>query len=94
MEISGPLAQKYLESHIHILFLLLSCSETWGKFLSLSFLICEMSGHLLSFYIFVFHLYFGERFGERLPEQERSYGLIFKLGFSLFLRGMVIPRFM
>lgn len=27
--------------------LLLHCSETWGKFLSLSFLIYEMSGHLL-----------------------------------------------
>ena len=67
MEISGPLAQEYLESHIHILFLLLSCSETWGKFLSLSFLICEMSGHLLSFYYFS-SIFWG-KIWERLPEQ-------------------------
>lgn len=52
VEIPEHLAQEHLENYIHILFLLLSSSKTWDKFLSLSFLISEMNGHLLSLYYF------------------------------------------
>lgn len=69
MEISGPLVQEYLESYIHILFYYIALRPGANFWASVS---SSMKCVGTFCYLVIFNLYFGERFGQRLPEQERS----------------------
>lgn len=69
MEIPGPLVQEYLESYIHILFYY-TALRPGANFWALVSSSMKWVGTFC--YLVIFNLYFGEKFGEGLPEQERS----------------------
>lgn len=68
MEISRPLVQEYLESYIHILFYYITL-RPGANFWALVSSSMKWEGTFCYRY---FNLYFGERFEERIAEQERS----------------------